>query len=199
MDPLGWPPATISGRYSDPEARFRVLYGASEREAAFLETIQIYRPSLTDLALVQTMASAAHELPVKDFGVVPGDYVERRRIAAFRLVPGPRVLDLRSVETHAVLRTLLATELLAAGYSGAFNFGEIIGSDYVVTRHIARWAFNQGYGGIVYPSTHNHALSCWALFDSVEVIPIGAPEVIRWDDVDLVAAARLFGLTLPGR
>lgn len=101
------------------------------------------------------------------------------------------------MEKHAAVRTLLANELLAAGYSGAFNFGEIIGSDYVITQQIAWWAFNQGFGGIVYPSTHNHTLSCWALFEPTEIIPIGTPEIIRSDDPDLVSAASLFGLTLP--
>ena len=111
-----------------------------------------------------------------DLGLVPADYFARRRLAAIRLEPGFRILDLRSVETHAAMRTLLANAFLAAGYRGAFNFGEIIGSDYVITQQISRWAFNQGFGGIVYPSTHNHALSCWALFDSVEIIPVGVPE-----------------------
>lgn len=134
-----------------------------------------------------------------EVGTVPTDYFERRRIARFRLMPRFRILDLRSVETHAVMRTLLAKEFLAAGYRGAFNFGEIIGADYVVTQQIARWAFNQGFGGIVYLSTHNHALTCWALFDVVNIDPISEPEIIRPDDPDLVAAARLFGLALATR
>jgi hypothetical protein len=163
-----------------------------------METIQDYRPALSELARLQeTKATADIELPHTSLGVIPAVYFERKRIATFRLASGSHFLDLRSVETHAALRTILAAELLAAGYGGAFNFGEIIGTDYVVTQRIAGWAFDQGYGGIVYPSAHNHTSSCWSIFDRVEIVPLGAPEIIHRDDPDLLAAAALFGLTLP--
>jgi hypothetical protein len=148
-------------------------------------------------SLQETSATADIELPRVSLGVIPAAYFERKRIAAFRLTSESPFLDLRSVETHAALRTILAAELLAAGYEGVFNFGEIIGSDYVVTQRIAGWAFDQGYGGIVYPSAHDHASSCWALFDRVEIVPLGTPGVIQHEDPDLVAAAALFGLLLP--
>ena len=38
-DPLAWPPPNLDGRYNDPHSVFRVLYAASERRAAFLETL----------------------------------------------------------------------------------------------------------------------------------------------------------------
>ena len=120
-----------------------------------------------------------------------------KRIAAFRLDPTQRWLDLRSARTHAFLRRALASELVTAGYSGAFNFGEIIGSDYTITQIIARWAYDAGYGGVAYLSTHDGSLTCWAIFDRGPVMPIGTAEPIRHDDPDLIAVTDLFGLMLP--
>jgi hypothetical protein len=135
------------------------------------------------------------DLP-QPIGRVPGDYIAKR-IAAFQIDRAQRWLDVRSPQTHARLRTALAAALVSAGYSGQFNFGEIIGSDYRITQVIARWAYNTGYGASAYPSAHDDSLTCWAVFDSAEVKGVGAPEPIRRDDPDLIAAVRLFALALP--
>lgn len=186
----------MSGRYNDPQGRFRVLYAASERQAAFMETVQDFRPALRDLALVQSLLPSGDiDLPLP-IGRVPAAYFGKR-IAAFRLDHTQRWLDLRSPQMHAFLRGALASELVTAGYSGAFNFGEIIGSDYTITRLISRWSYDAGYGGIAYPSTHDGSLSCWAIFDRASVTLVGTVEPIRRDDPDLIAAVDLFGLVLP--
>jgi hypothetical protein len=175
-----------------------VLYGAAERKTAFLETLQSYRPALPDLARLQESTSSAEvPLATEALGLIPAAYFAARRIAAFRLASAARCIDLRSVETHAVLRVLLAGDLMTAGYDGAFNFGEIIGVDYVVTQRIARWAYSEGYDGIVYASTHDPALICWAIFDCAEIVQLGTPELIHRDDPDFLAAAELFGLAVP--
>jgi hypothetical protein len=127
---------------------------------------------------------------------VPAAYFAKR-LAAFRLDHTQGWLDLRSPQTHAILRGGLASELLTAGYSGAFNFGEIIGSDYRITRLVSRWSYDSGYGGIAYPSTHDASLTCWAIFDRASVTIVGTVEPIRQDDPDLLAAIDLFGLILP--
>ena len=119
-----------------------------------------------------------------------------KHIAAFRLDHTQRWLDLRSPRTHAFLPSSLASDLLAAGYTGSFNFGEIIGSDYTITQLISRWAYDAGYGGIGYPSAHDGSLTCRAIFDRASVTLVGTVEPIRRDDPDLIAAVDLFGLTL---
>ena len=91
---------------------------------------------------------------------MPAAYFDKR-IAAFRLDRAQRWLDLRSPKTHAFLRGALASELVMAGYRGAFNFGEIIGADYTITQLISRWAYDARYSGITYPSAHDGSLSCW--------------------------------------
>ena len=195
-DPLAWPPASTSGRYNDPQGRFRLLYAASERQAAFMETLAAFRPALRDLALVESLLSSGElDLP-HPIGHVPAAYFAKR-IAAFRLDHTQRWLDLRSPQTHAILRIELAAELLSAGYSGAFNFGEIIGSDYKLTGLVSRWSYDSGYSGFAYPRTHDASLTCWVIFDRTSVTLVGTVEPIRHDDPDLLAAIDLFGLMLP--
>lgn len=193
-EPRAWPPANIEGRYSHPDGAVRVLYGASERRAAFLETLQSIRPALADLAALQKRLHFPPDFPgTASLGQIPDDYF-RRRIATFRVEAAEPVLNLCSPATHALLRQELAAALLAGGYSGAFNFGEVIGSDYRLTQLIARWAHDHEYTGVAYPSAHDHSLTCWAIFDTASIILVGEPEAIQRDDPDLHLAATLFGL-----
>lgn len=160
-----------------------------------METLQSFRPALGDLAILRSCSQPEDlELPFP-IGHVPADYFAKR-IAAFRLDRSQTWLDLRSLQTHGLLRGVLAAELVTAGYSGAFNFGEIIGSDYRITRIIAQWAYDAGYGGIAYPSAHDSRRTCWAIFDRAPVTAEGTPELIRRDDPDLIAAINVFGLVL---
>lgn len=195
-DPLTWPPPNPDGRYSDPRGVFRVLYAASERRAAFLETLQSYRPALRDLALLgRAYPVETPDLPFP-IGVVPPQYFAKR-IAALRLDRRQRWLDVRSPRTHAFLRRELAADLVDAGYLGPFNFGELIGTDHRITRIVAGWAYDAGYAGIAYPSTHDDRLTCWAIFDRASLLPVGRPQPIQRSDRELVAALELFGLDLP--
>ncbi|MDQ2651905.1 MAG: RES family NAD+ phosphorylase [Chloroflexota bacterium] len=195
-EPRAWPPANIEGRYSHPEGAVRVLYGASERRAAFLETLQSFRPALADLAALKKRMDLPPDFPGSASpDLIPADYF-RRRLAMFRVPTTEPMLDLCSPATHALLRRELAAALLSGGYSGAFNFGEVIGSDYRLTQLIARWAHDHEYTGVAYPSAHDHSLTCWAVFDTASIILLGEPEPIPRDDPDLHLAAILFGLRL---
>lgn len=159
-----------------------------------METLQAFRPALADLAKLRQHSAGPADFPgATSLGQIPADYF-RRRIAAFRVVGGEPVLDLCSPATHALLRRELAEALVACGYAGAFNFGEVLGSDYRVTQRIAAWAHDHAYTGVAYPSTHDHRCTCWAIFDSATVVSEGDPETIQPDDPDLLTTAALFGL-----
>jgi hypothetical protein len=86
-----------------------------------METLSAFRPALRDLALVESLLPHGElDLP-RSIGHVPAVYFAKR-MAAFHLDHTQRWLDLRSPQTHAILRVELASELVTAGYSGAFNF-----------------------------------------------------------------------------
>ena len=93
-EPRAWPPANIEGRYSHPDGAVRVLYGASERRAAFLETLQSFRPALADLAALQHVSDDLVDFPVAlSPGKIPDDYF-RRLLATFRVDAAEPILDL---------------------------------------------------------------------------------------------------------
>ncbi len=69
---------TFGNRFDDPskvdgrpdEARFRMIYAATQREAAFAETIAHFRPDLPALAALSMIHGGASE-PQPLTGVVP--------------------------------------------------------------------------------------------------------------------------------
>jgi len=190
-DPLAWPPDefTGGGRFDDPQREFRVLY-TGQRRACFLETLAPFRPSLEALAALQKVTGGQEPSPR---GVVPADWYQKRAVAGFRLGPGQRWLDLRATESRETLRRELAAALLDLGLAD-LELSGVLGPRRHLTQAIARWAFENGYAGIVYPSRFDDALSLWAIFEGAALEPVGMPEPIVPDDPDLVAAARLFGL-----
>jgi len=197
-DPLAWPPFAFSGtgRYDDPDNRFTVLYAAEQRRDAFVETLAPFRPAVNDIAIATSLTGAdpTDQMPVA--GIIPDTYFDRR-IAYFRVAPRQRWLDLRTPETHQVLRSELAATLVRLGYGQRFVWGDVLGHDHRLTQAIAAYAFDRGYHGTVYTSCHDATLDCWALFNRAVIERIDAPSPIDKHDPDLVAVARLFDLTIP--
>lgn len=75
------------------------------------------------------------------------------------------------------------------------DLGDVLSRDRRVTQAIARWAFDQGYGGIRYPSRFHPALDLWAIFEGAPFTEV-AVAAIEPDDPDLIAVAALFRLTI---
>lgn len=190
-DPLGWPPHELigGGRFDDPQGEFRVLY-AGQRRACFLETLASFRPSVEALAALQQVTGSQEPLPRS---VVPADWYQKRAVARLRLRPRQLWLDLRVTETREALRNELAATLLDLGLTD-LDLSGVLGPQRRLTQAIARWAYEHGYAGIVYPSRFDDALSLWAVFEGAAFDPVGVPKPIVPDDSDLVATARLFGL-----
>jgi hypothetical protein len=196
--PLAWPPRSFvgGGRFDHPTGEYLVLYAAEQRRGAFIETLDVFRPAVADLALAAHLPAGDSGDRMPRAGVVPDAYF-RKVMARLRLEPGQRWLDLRSPETHQALRTELASRLTALGVTGRFVWGDLLSHDHRVTQAIGQGAFGQGFHGIVYSSCHDARLDCWALFDRARFSPVGFPEPITAHDPDLVAVATLFNLALP--
>jgi hypothetical protein len=192
-DPLAWPPKELTGgsRFDDPEREFRVLY-AGQRRACFLETLAPFRPSLDALAAVEHVGGSQEPPPR---ATVPTDWYQKRAIARLRLGPGQQWLDLRAIETREALRVALAATLLDLGLTD-LDLSGVLGPQRLLTQAIARWAYENGYSGIVYSSRFDAAQSLWAIFEGAVFEPVGVPEPIVPGDPDLLAAAKLFGLTV---
>ncbi len=121
------------------------------------------------------------------------DDPQRHAVVRLRVMPRQRWLDLRAPATREVLRTELAATLLTLGFSD-LDLGHVLGSAQALTQAISRWAHEQGYAGLAYPSRLDAKVTLWALFEGAAFASIGEPEPITPDDPDLAATARLYGL-----
>jgi len=193
-DPLAWPPweAVGGGRFDDPVRRFRVLYAASRRRGAFVESLAPFRPALALLARLGEVTGTDEPVPGAR---VPPDWYRRRGVARLRLAPRQRWLDLRSPATREALRRALAAELLRLGLVD-LDLSGVAGPSRALTQAIAGWAHEHGYAGLAYASRIDQRQTCWAVFEGASFEPVGLPEPITPDDPDLRAVARLFGLAL---
>jgi hypothetical protein len=192
-DPLALPPHEFigGGRFDDPMRKFRVLY-VGQRRSCFLETLARFRPSVAMLARLRDVSGGGEPSPV---GVVPADWYQRRGVSRLRLEPGQRWLDLRAAETREALRGALAPTLAELGVDD-LDVSGVLGPRRHVTQAIARWAVEADYAGIAYRSRFDETLTLWAVFEGAAFTPVGAPEPVRPDDPDLLAAAELFGLSV---
>lgn len=192
-DPLAWPPWEYvgSGRFDDPVGEFRVLYATAQRRTAFLETLAQFRPSLDVLAALQAVENTNEPMPTPR---VPADWYRARAVGRLSLTVRQRWLELRPFETRETLRREMAQTLLDLGLED-LDLSGVVGSKRQLTQAIARWAYDHEYAGLVYSSRFDAALTCWAIFEGAAFEPVGPPEPILPDDPDLVATAKLFGLS----
>jgi hypothetical protein len=196
-DPLAWPPprkGAGTGRFDDPAGGFRVLYAAEQRIACFVETLAPFRVSLEWLGAVRRVRAGDRGSDEPEGGVIPADWLARRRIAAFALPPGRQWLDLRALETRVALRGRLAS-LLATQHQADFDLGDALSRNRPLTQAVARWAYDEGFDGVVYTSRFACAFDCWAIFDRVGTDRRSVTAIHR-DDPDLEEVARLFDLRM---
>jgi hypothetical protein len=193
-DPGAFPPWHVQGhgRFDDPQREFRVLYAASQRRGAFVETLAQFRPLLAAVARLEAVVGADQPLPR---GAVPSDWYQRHAVVRLRVTPGQRWLDLRAPATREVLRAELAATLLTLGFSD-LDLGHVLGPAQAVTQAISCWAHQHGYAGLAYTSRLDAKLTLWALFEGAAFASIGEPDPITPDDPDLAATARLYGLVV---
>jgi len=123
----GWERAgadgTFGNRFDDPskvdgrpdKARFRMIYAATQREAAFAETIAHFRPDLPALAALRTIHGGASE-PQPLTGVVSVRWQQRRGIGRLLLDAALRFVDGAHPDTLAEMRATFARLAVDLGH-----------------------------------------------------------------------------------
>jgi hypothetical protein len=195
-DPFAWTDWQFvgTGRFDDPRrpSQFRVLYAAEERLAAFVETLQKWRPSMEALAALGVIPVPRDDVLEETIGMIPSDWHLKRSIGTLLLLPNQRWLDLREHETRETLRVRLASTLRRLGAED-FDLSDALGRNRRLTQTIARFAFEDGFQGIAYKSRFDVNFTCWAIFEGAQFEPIGRFAFMR-NDPDLIEAARRFSL-----
>jgi hypothetical protein len=213
---------TFGNRFDDPrgpdgvppEQRFRVIYCATQRLAAFGETLARFRPSL---ALLARLAEIDDDEPIAESlagavdpahprrGLVKADWRLRRRVNTTMLDPGLRFVDIASPAAMQHLRAHLASLAVELGIR-EIDLSSLTGEQRVFTQRCALHVHDQAdahgrprFAGIRYVSRLNPAWECWAVFDQrLRHAPgqPGFPQNILADDPDLLAVAHQFELTV---
>jgi len=179
---------------------YRVLYGAAERLAAFIEVLAPFRP----VEDVRKRLDAIQERDPRDVppGVLPGSWTRPRTIG--RAVVTGTFADITHAESIAYLRGAMAAEVDRLGVSD-ITAAMLKGQDRDFTRAVSRHVFKlttdgrPSFAGIQYRSRHGDNYDLWAVFERQEtsnVFPLGQPEWIRVDDADLKEACEMLGLQL---
>jgi hypothetical protein len=187
-----FPPPGGRGRFDDPAGEYRVLYAALEREAAFAEALQQFRP---DLATRAALAAVR-------FGAVPRSDVRLQTWA------GPRVMLTLRVPKAARLCDLSVSAHIEAAADGIasvadalqirdFDASHEIGPDRQVSQAVSRWAYQAGYDGLLFPSRLALEWTNCALFNRVRPRVI-ARDPVRIADPDLQRVAKSFGVRVTG-
>jgi hypothetical protein len=181
------------GRFDDPLRTFRTLYAGQQRRACFVELLARFRLSPLVVSALREVSGATDVLLT---GEVPVEWYRARCVGRLRLLPNQRWLDLRALETRETLRIELAGTLVRLEM-GDLDVSGVRGSNRELTQVIARWAYVHGFNGIAYRSRLDDTCDCWAVFEGTQFEPVGLPQPIGADDLDLRLVAETFGLRMP--
>ena len=146
-----------------------VLYCATHLVGCCAETLARFRPTPKMMSLLAR--ADPHFMAV---GGVPADWRRQRcrlQVGAAAALP---FLDVEAVETREHLQRELAEDLVRYGVED-LDVSVIRGSNRLVTRLVARWAYEQTdqaglplYSGIRYTSRLDDH-ECWGIFDGTGV------------------------------
>jgi hypothetical protein len=180
-------PQTFGGRFDDPsgrwrvpvEKRFRTLYCATQRTGTFAETTDALRVKMPDfLQRVRGFVTDAYDdetFQNYKRGLIPREWLDRKRIGSTLLEPDLRFIDLEVSETLQTLNRVPRLVLLA----GRFGLDQIDrrvlvlrGEQMRLSQEIAYWAYQQvdetgnPVAGVRYISRVGGEWECWGLFDT---------------------------------
>jgi hypothetical protein len=197
-DPVDGTNALAGNRFDSATGDFGVLYFGSTLEACFGETLARHRPSM---AVVATVKEEWERLGFMAVGAVAADWRTRRTAVEVSLGADQTIpfLDIEALDTHSFLRPELALGLSSLGYQD-LDVALVRGPDRRVTRLVAEWAYRQAdqtgeplYAGMRYVSRICSEWECWAVFEDIDLEPLGT-KPITLDMPALQQVAKRFDL-----
>jgi hypothetical protein len=123
-------------------------------------------------------------------------WAEGRVILTLRLASTVRLCDLRNSADLEQAANGISITADALGLAD-FDASQVTGPNRAVTRAVSRWAYEQEFDGMLYPSRLATEWTCCAIFSRVRVRTT-ARESIAIDDKDLVAVWQAFGNRVTG-
>jgi RES domain len=172
------------GRFDDPEGEYRVIYASVSSVGAYVETLQDFRPPLN-------LVSKIRDLP----GMVDRTWHSPRWMGCLRILSDQRFLDARRLETNDFFRRELAEDLLCANLE-SFDVSLPGREHRHLTQKVSRWAYDNGYKGIVFRSQFREEFTSWAIFEGTALTQGAPSRPIKESDSDFVEALNRMQLLL---
>jgi hypothetical protein len=202
-DPWVWadwvyagPDGSFGGRFDDPHGEYRVLYAASTRLGAFMETLAGFR---THPAVRQSLPDGDAAAPDS----VPREWLELRRIGEARLPELP-FADIGHSRSLAFLRERLMDAIVEHELEDLDAAAIRLSAPRRFTQLVGRLAFDctdadgePQFAGLRYGSRLGDELHDWALFERPgSALTASQHEPVDEDDPDLKLALERLGLRL---
>jgi hypothetical protein len=160
------------------------------RIGCFLETLARYRP---DMALYAELQQITGENDFISPGVVPREWFQKRVMGSANA--HGTFADIGASDWISTLRRKLAPLLINLGIPD-FDASVLQRSGpRLLTQNVSEIVYSEGLDGIRYLSKYGHDIENWALFEPAQLTGATAAG-IRTADPDLLAAMRMFHLTL---
>lgn len=174
-----------------------VLYGATDPEGGYAETLAGFRPRASMIAALSEVGTETDRVGP---GEVPASWVTTRRLRAFDVDGSLPFVDLEAPETHTFLTREAAPILLHEGVEN-LDVASVRGPNRLLTRAIASWLYSRTndhgeplYAGVRYVSRLGN-FECWAVFDGTPVELRSSIEIKRTDPA-LRSVLELYGMAI---
>lgn len=208
-DPWAWPDwryvgadGTFGNRYDDPQGVYRVLYASTQRLAAFVEVLAVFRPDPAVAAELAAIAASDGDDEPPAAGVVPAEWTDTRSVGVAELVGD--YVDIGHHTTLAELRRALSARVVHHRLGDLDAATIRLSVPRAFTQEISRHVFDatidghRRWNGIAYQSRHGDDFENWAIFEPATP---GVVDVTPLDehDPDLHRALAVHGLRLAPR
>jgi hypothetical protein len=193
LDPAPPPHYEWKNRWDDIQHKFRTVYAADERQTAFAEVVQDFRPNTKARAEFEDLFPGETLPPAS----VPKDWREAQRIAEANVVigSGQGLIDLSDPTTRARVETRYA-KLLADHHWPHLDLNAVSTKDRVVTQTLSRGFYDEEHSGVSFTSNVWKG-QCHALYEKrARLAFAGTADEIEPDDPDLVAVCKDLGLEI---
>jgi hypothetical protein len=192
---------TFGNRWDDPESKYRVLYGCSQRLGSFMETLGRFPRD----PKVQSELEIIELEPGEDDSALPPGHLRLADWLEKRLMGRAKVAGNFAAVGRSRSLTYLHNRL--SNSIGDYGLREIDGAAIrqtaprSLTQVISRLAYEcstdegaRQFDGITYLSRYGDEFESWAIFEPAEIEPLDASPISQ-DDSDLREAGRRLGLT----
>lgn len=201
----------LDGRWDDASRQYRVLYTANQRQGAYRESLQAFRPSGDVLAALSQIEQNDDSFEKIDYGaisgVVPTSWMATRYVGVLGLVNSAKCVDILKARSIDALRALIAQKSGDVRIAAEIDAGALLGAARPLTMQISRLIYVAcpDVAGISAHSKLGAEHKCFSFFETAHRtdrvradFAIADVRAVTVEDPDFVDVVNAFGLRIEG-